>query len=266
MAADDDMLKRLKGATLDELYPGFDKEAEWERLADKMKGKPKVVRTFPIYRVAAAIALLCGIGGYLLWQNGNRATELQPVVSMENSIPEVAPVKAREAKESITLKQPVAAHVKRYGSNGGNSNSVSATPQAPMAQATGPICNGTTCPLEICISQTMRCASGRQAEISDCRTLEPDQSGRLQLKGAAEIEKDCHLTVDEIRITRVNTGETIILNSASHPASADDVLACLTGKTDCSMMAGIFERDCNNNDLEGKLKIDARGGDVIIRQ
>ena len=264
MAADDDMLKRLKGAMLDELYPGFDQEAEGERLAGKMADKPRIVRPFPVFRMAAALLLVVCVGGYLLWQDSPTAPVQQTVpVAIENSVPEVVPVKAREAKESITLRQPVAARIKRYS---GSSNGTIGSNISPAPAATGAICNGTLCPIEICISQTMRCASGKQAEISECRTLEPDQSGRLQLKGAAEIEKDCHLTVDEIRITRVSTGETIILNSASQPASADDVFACLTGKADCSMMAGIFERDCNNNDLEGKLKIDARGGDVILRQ
>jgi hypothetical protein len=126
------------------------------------------------------------------------------------------------------------------------------------------ICNGTACPLEICIIQKSSCNSDRP--LSSCSLVEPDQSGKLCYKAKDEqYYKNCALTVEEIRIKRVNTGETIVLNSGSSPLTAQDFIHYMTGEKRGNVVAGVFHDDCDNIYNSNSLIVDNSFGNLNFR-
>lgn len=254
----------MKDSRLSELYPDFDKEAEWKALAGKLKGAGKGSNTWrTVMKAAAAVLVISTLGGYALysWNNktNNNNTQAARVAPAPASQPamDLAQIAGDTAHDRSDAPPPVKGtkHIYPVARHETHQR---------IAAVTEPICNATQCALEICILQTMKCGNGKSTEISDCRTLEPDQAGQLRYKDP-EVRTGCVVTVDEIRITRINTGETIIINSASQPASANDVMRCLTGEASCNMLAGMFETNCDNEPQQGKLKIDSKGGDVILQ-
>lgn len=128
------------------------------------------------------------------------------------------------------------------------------------------ICNGTPCPLEICISQSLRCLDKSSSAFSTCSTLEPDQSGQLSLRAGDKIAKNCSLTIQEIRITRPITGETIVLNEHSSPATAQDLYNYITGQKTGNILAGVFHSGCDNEEDDHLLKFDNNNYGHLILQ
>ena len=126
------------------------------------------------------------------------------------------------------------------------------------------VCNGTSCPLEICIVQTFKCQDNKPSAVATCSTLAPDESRQLRYKALDKKGKDCKVTVDEIRIRRVSTGETIVLNAQSKPSTAEEVFSCITGQTKCNMLAGIFDADCNNHCTPHNLTIYNNQGNLVL--
>ena len=127
------------------------------------------------------------------------------------------------------------------------------------------ICNGTPCPLQICILQTIQCKNDAPSAVATCSTIEPDQAGQLKYKVNTAQTHDCNVTIDEIRITRVNTGETIVLNASSKPSTAQDLFDYITGQKEGDLLTGIFHTDCNKNTDNEKLTIDNNYGSYIIK-
>lgn len=122
------------------------------------------------------------------------------------------------------------------------------------------ICNSTACPLEICIVQKNNCEGGRP--ILYCSIIQPDESGRVCYKGADEkLFENCVLAVEEIRIKRVSTGETIVLRRQT----AQEVFSYITRQKRGDIVAGVFESDCNNNFNDHSLTIDNQYGNLLFR-
>jgi hypothetical protein len=126
------------------------------------------------------------------------------------------------------------------------------------------VCNGTACPIEICIVQSAKCKDREDAEISTCNTLEPDESGQLRYKTYDKTLANCTLTIEEIRITRLSTGETIVLNDST-PVKAIDLFNYMTGKKKGDIVAGIFHTDCNNDNHSHDLTFDNKLGDLLLK-
>jgi hypothetical protein len=127
------------------------------------------------------------------------------------------------------------------------------------------ICNGTPCPIEICIYQTIKCADGQPSTIATCNILQPDQSGQIPYKALTKVASNCAATVDEIHIKRLNTGETIVLNADSKPSTAQELFNYLTGQKKGDILAGIFHTDCNNHNNEQQLTLDNNAGSLILQ-
>lgn len=266
---DDDMLNRLKTATLSDLYPEFDKENEWGRVASGLKSR-RISSPVNYLKVAAVLLFMVCCGGYL-WLSHSGSADTPAVAPHDQLAVNTAGAPAAEAPGvpvNNEAKPAKAAHALPPATPQGKNNMDKMFLSAfmmPVETATEPICNATKCALEICIHQTRRCGNDKPTEISDCRTLQPQQSGQLQYQVPEPPATGCKVSVDEIRITRVETGETIVINSDTGTTSAEEVLKCLTGEADCNVLAGIFENDCNDHPQQKKLKIDSREGDVIIR-
>jgi hypothetical protein len=86
----------------------------------------------------------------------------------------------------------------------------------------------------------------------------------MRFKTSQNAGSNCKVEIDEICIKRVATGETIVLNAHSEPSTAQELFDCLTGNMDCSLMAGIFKNDCNNERRPGNLKVERDAGSLIL--
>lgn len=126
------------------------------------------------------------------------------------------------------------------------------------------VCNGTACPIEICIIQSAKCKNREDSKISTCNTLEPDESGQLHYKTYDKTLANCILTIEEIRITRLSTGETIVLNDST-PVKAQDLFDYMTGKKKGDIVAGMFHTDCNNYNHSHDLTFDNKLGDLLLK-
>jgi hypothetical protein len=282
------MEKRFKGTFnekmehgLNEVMPEFDKEAEWVRLAGKLqKGNARRIALYRV-RVAAALIMLLG-GGWLVWllnrgDSRNMVTasteSLQTDVAPNNSpdtVPvsqtaqpvahEEAKVETKDATASATIRRKRDVFVNRH------TNAGFAGGERFMNHyfANEFVCNGTPCPIEICIVQTFHCPGDEPSEVATCSTLAPDEARQLRYKAPVAKHKDCSVTVDEIRIKRVSTGETIVLNAESKPSTAQELFSCITGQTKCNILAGIFDEDCNNDHKPQSLTISNNGGNLVL--
>ena len=260
----------MEHARLNELMPGFDKKKEWNTLAGRLGHKPRT-RAFT-WKRAAAVAMLVGavsITAVLFKNSGTGSTvALADTTHDGNWRAEVVPdvpamhtyAAAEEKTAAATAKAPATT----------NEINKTAPVRNKMPGSAGYkrteefVCNGTPCPLEICIIQTIRCKDKAPSAIATCNTLEPDQARQLHYRAPEAVGAQCKVTVDEIRIRRVTTGETIVLNAHSQPSTAQELFNCITGKEKCNLLAGIFESDCNDERRSHGLKIDNTMGPLIM--
>jgi hypothetical protein len=265
----------------------------WQRFAARtQRGQPAPARRMPLgwMKAAAAMLLLAGVGTALWYYSGSPAKEqavvrhttpvVQPVApAQQTSAPEVATAPVQQP--SVSPTQATAEHMQQ--------RVVTTTyvpqPRKRTATAVGRaegsddrtkrvldyyrskefVCNGTPCPLEICIIQTISCPGCKPSAVATCSTLLPDQSGQLRYKEPEHIEQNCSVTVQEIRIRRVNTGETIVLDEHSKPATAEELFNYITGRKKGNILAGIFHTDCDNDDDEHDLKLENNFGNLILQ-
>ena len=129
----------------------------------------------------------------------------------------------------------------------------------------GYICNNTPCPIQICINQTMKCPNNKPAAITTYSTLQPDQQGELDYKANNKIAKNCSLTIKDIEIKSIATGEMIILNENSSPATAQELFSYITRQKKGDILAGSFHKDCNNQVGEHGLVFDSQEGNWVMQ-
>ena len=288
-----EMNEREEQALLRELMPDFDKRAEWDRLAGRMKqGRGRKIQLAWL-RAAAAVLLLAG-GAWMAWQygagtinqdtaqqvqitdtitdniatgnsidiNGNTVTDTQ--ASNELKKEDNAAALAMQVNKAVSTKKLVAKRKDAF--TGGLKPAKNGAEQYfNYYLANESVCNGTQCPLEICIVQTFKCNNKKPSAVATCNTLGPDESKRLRYRALDKKGKDCNVTIDEIRIKRVSTGETIVLNAASKPSTAEELFSCITGQEKCNILAGIFDEDCNNHCKPHDLTIYNNQGNLTLQ-
>ncbi len=135
----------------------------------------------------------------------------------------------------------------------------------PRDAANGYICNNTPCPIQICINQTMKCPNNKPAAITTYSTLQPDQQGELDYKANNKIAKNCSLTIKDIEIKSIATGEMILLNENSSPATAQELFSYITRQKKGDILAGSFHKDCNNQVGEHGLVFDSKDGNWVMQ-
>jgi len=268
--------ERMEQASLKELMPGFDTEAEWLQLSQQLHpAKRKML--LPKWSYAAAVLLLLAFGSWIAWQVTH--TNDLPVAT-KLPVSETAPLpvnKKMEVADTVIANKPMVAQTNNHEnetqpSQHKNSTVIKKHPPthngydlAKNYTTKSFICNSTPCPIRICISQTMKCPDIQPAAISSCSTLEPDQSAQLSYKAHDKIAKNCTLTVSEIEITSIATGETILLNANSSPSTAQDVFSYITGQKKGGILAGMFNSDCNHQTVQHGLRLDNSYGNLIIQ-
>ena len=268
--------ERLEQASLNEFAPQFNKESEWLQLSQKLHPVKKRM-LIPTWSYAAAILLL--LAGGTWFARHLSSTHEQPVAAHEaakNIIPTPTNKTAPAADTTTTPKATLAQTYKPENDIKPNNykNAATLKKHPPLHKESiltdhhttkSFICNSTPCPLQICISQTMKCPDIQPAAISSCSTLEPDQSALLSYKAHDKIAKNCSLTVNEIEITSIATGETILLNASSSPSTAQDVFNYITGQKKGDILAGMFNSDCDHQTQKHGLRLNNSYGNLIIQ-
>ena len=263
---------KMEQASLKELMPDFDKELEWQQLEHRLR-PAKVRRLVPLWSYAAAIVLLL-VGGICFMKHVPGTGDKQETASHNGEYRTLVPEPDKNETNNPTTNDIV---------NGTPAVAVS-DKQLPPIKGDGSralkkgydhsmvinytakdyICNNTPCPLQICISQMVQCPNVQPKPVSTCSTLEPDQSGQLHYRAHDSIAKTCSLTVKEIEITSIATGETILLNENSS-TTAQDVFNYITGKKKGDVLAGMFTSDCNHQKKKHGVRLNNKYGDLIIQ-
>jgi len=271
-----------------------DTDAAWQRFQNRISAGKPASKTIPVpqpYRwlkAAAILLLFAGASWFALNHNnftskpvaGNYKPlpQLKPV-SAATPAPVVSPLAAQPAKEpkstiekvekaaqitSIAIAGAVQAvakkksdtEVKKYYSRG----TVTKTKTNQF------ICNSTPYPFEICIIQSVKCKKNDQpTAVSTCSVLEPDQSGQLRYKAFDKIAKHCKATIEEITITKITTGETIVLNDHSTPTTAQNFFNHITGKKKGDVFAGMFHCDGNERIDDCGLTFNSSFGNLSLQ-
>lgn len=267
-----------------------DEHAAWARFEQRIQRKGGKTINMPSpykwVKIAASIILLVGCAILAYYMNNNNEQDKTMAYH-----PAEAPVNKVFPGKKADTNMPVAEHPTEVINNDAT-GSVTATNIKPAAKQKDMavkekqrfmkqefhdplqngyhrtkefICNATPCPLEICIIQRVKCPDGEPSAISTCSVLEPDESGQLRYKAFDKITKNCNATIDEIRIRQVNTGETIVLNADSKPATAEDFFSYITGQKKGNILAGIFQSDCDNQSDNCGLTFDNNFGRLILQ-
>jgi hypothetical protein len=264
-----------------EVHSTVDTDQAWNRFRKAVNSQKPVTRPFPVLRlarIAAALLLLAGgiyTGGVAMHQ---RTADTAPAVVRATPVPLPAPAIA--ATKVVVQEEPVAAQpeqaqkapvkmaavtpsVKPAPARTGEHTAISANNHRTQEF----VCNATPCPLEICIVQTVRCDNGTTKKVATCNVLQPDQAGQLHYKAFDRGAGNCNATVAEIRIKRLSTGETIVLNKETQPTTVEEIFNYLTGvkKEQVDILAGVFETDCDNSCNQHKLKIGSDFSHLILQ-
>ncbi len=257
--------ERMEDAGLGDLMPGFDREAEWTKLHTQLH-PARQRRVMPLWLRAAAVLLLLAGGSYVVWQLTNEDTAVAQEMAMTDT--------GAQEQPDGDIQGTNSAEIPANGNEAGTTLAATANDRKPPVVATSNVsykpagefvCNGTPCPLEICIIQSIKCQNEQPTAISTCSILEPNQAHQLRYRLPQSEGEHCKVTVDEIRIRRVTTGETIVLNAHSKPSTAEELFACLTGQEDkCNLLAGMFHADCDNEQKTHSLKIGTDFGNVVV--
>jgi hypothetical protein len=277
------------------LAPASDMDADnaWMRFKTRVQNnelrQTDTRRTYSLnwLKAAAVLLLLCG-GGSLAWYAYNQdnsasvAMQITPKPPIHTTGMDTPPASARAEADNIPQAETAPADV--------HATAIPARisklklPDARVAtKATWQplkvndswvyersrtkefICNATPCPIEICIIQMIRCDNGQPSTVASCSTLEPDQAGQLHFNAMDNVTNECNATVEEIRIKRVTTGETIVLTRNSKPSTAEDVFNYLMGQKQGDILAGIFQADCNDRCNENSLRLGKDYGHLIFQ-
>lgn len=239
------MKETAEKACIEDVLPEFDSEQQWQVLHRSLN---PVHRPSVSWRYAAGIAILMGAAA-LLWILTGRGTESSAVAS------------AQKIQEDATIPRE-----KRKG----NQPLAATTPDGNEIKTrrhlmtTGKVRNSTPCPIELCISQTMKCPNKDHEYLTASSTLQPDQTGELKFSENQPIAANCSLSVKEIEIRSPATGEVILLSAASNPATVEEVYRYLTGEKKGAVLAGAFDRDCNNRRNRQNLRLSNTEGHLVI--
>ncbi len=255
--------QKLESATPQEVMPGFDVDAGWATLNSRLH--KRISFSLRSWAVAASVALLLSFGAvwlyYISSQNTNTTLSLNNSnwsTQFSQSIP--LPSNEEASVTVATRQSEIPDEIPTYFASGihlnGNHNSFNRSQEF--------VCNGTSCPLEICIIQTIHCLDEQPRAVATCNVIEPDQARQLHFKAPEKQAVDCKVTVNEIRIRRVSTGETIVLNAETKPATAQELFNCLMGDANCELLAGLFNADCNNLDIPNYLKVENNFGNLTF--
>jgi hypothetical protein len=242
---------------------------------DASEAKVMAWKPIQLLRVAALLILAIAISGLMYFYSGKETENMvvhkttSPAQKLQEAVisdPEIrmGSVAVPKTQEEVLSVSKTTNQPRRRETNEpvvikeGN-------PVIAADKVKEPIINGTLCPLEICIKQSVQCSNKETSALAHCSLLQPDESGQIHY---AQFDKEagiCEALVEEISIRRISTGETIVLNSSSTPVTAQEFFDYITGKKTGGIEAGVFEADCNNLCLNQSIKLDNRLGNLVLQ-
>lgn len=234
-----------ENATIQEVLPDFDAEKQWNTLRGKMS---------PIRRLSATWAYAAGIA----------------IIACVATVLSLQTKQETEPQLTSTAQQPGMPDTMHEPSSAQSVTTGSATPEEPEIKtsrhlmATGKVRNSTPCPIVLCVSQTIKCPNKVHKDLSASSTLEPDQTAELKFNENPPIAANCSLSVKEIEIRSLATGEVILLTSASSPSTVEEVYSYLTGEKKGAVLAGAFDHDCNKRKNRQDLRLSNTDGHLVI--
>ena len=234
-----------ENATIHEVLPDFDAEKQWNTLRVKMSPIPRLSAT---WAYAAGIAIIVCVST-ILWLQTTQETAKQLTST------------AQKAAMPDTIQEPSA------GQHRPTSIAMPDEPEIKTSRrlmVTGKVRNSTPCPIVLCVSQTVKCPNKEHKDLSASSTLEPDQTAELKFNENPPIAPNCSLSVREIEIRSLATGEVILLTSASSPSMVEEVYSYLTGEKTGAVLAGAFDHDCNKRKNRRDLRLSNTDGHLII--
>lgn len=273
-----EQLKAIWMLTAAEYPSGVDSESSWRDLQDRLKPKIAARRTISwswghIAKVAAVLLALTGIGAWLYLSSSKRND--QAVAVYQSTSTPVKNIKQTQVPDTDEQSKLIAINRSESPGTQVTETPIQVTPARQelsvggekrsdiviASQVKEQVCNNTQCPLEICIVQSLICGDNKSSTYAHCSMLQPDESGQLRYHE----NPDCNSLVEEIRIKRITTGETIVLTPKSSPVTAQEFFDYMTGDKTGTIVAGIFETDCNNDCTDQSIRLDNRLGVPIIQ-
>lgn len=255
------MYDELDRTKADELVPGYDAEQDWQRLAMKLPRRKRL--SMPIWARAAAVLLLVAVGG--MWYMRGNDNDVPDVVGATMQQPEGVGQSSGTRNED-----PMVTATNGNDSDDEPRETVPVTPASAVHKdrrvvASATIRNSTPCPIELRINQEMKCPNARPKPITSSSTVEPDQAVPLNFKNETAVAKNCSLTVKEIEIRSIATGEVILLDGNSAPFTAQEVFCYLTQEKQGDILAGVFDHDCERRNRKHNLRLDNRDGKLTLQ-
>ncbi len=255
----------LDQTSLSELMPGFDTNAEWLKLHQQLH---PTKQTHWWQKAAAVAAIVVATGGGAWWLQHEIMNGPQLAIApttQHNWVRDVAPeiptatTTTETPRDRIEVLKTASAPTTRHTANDGKHDL-----PGQMKREGEFVCNSTPCPIEICITQNLQCPNQDPAAIKSCSVVDPDQARQLKIGVPSRTVRNCRMSVSEISIERIATGEMIVLNEQTRPATAQELFNCITSDTDCSLMAGMFTTDCDKKKKPGNLRIQKDAGSLIL--
>lgn len=242
------MKKELETASASEVIPGYDAAHDWDQLSTRIPVRKTI--SLRMMAAAAGVAFII-VAGYIFT---GRQEAPSPVAISASQSPwlQLPP----DSTPLVAATAPAAAPA--------TGQDAPARPRTAKNTGTSKIYNGTPCPIAIRINQVKSCPNTRPEPISTSSTLEPDGINNIEYEDHETVASNCSLSIREIEIKSIATGDVILLNSSSTPATVQDAFRILTRQHEGKILAGAFDHDCRKRNKKLNLQLDNRQGRLSI--
>jgi hypothetical protein len=240
------MIDELGKTSAEDMWPGYDREDEWAQLSRRIPRQRKI----PVlpWAVAAGLAAV-GIFTFLYIQD-TQDTAPVTVSSSPAWLQMPADTTPKSMVEVTTRVVPGIAPANHKQHN----------PRTVASE----IYNGTPCPIAVRINQVKSCPNVQPEPISNSSTLQPAGTAQINYEDHETVASNCSVTVKEIEIKSIATGDVILLDANSTPATVQDAFRIMTREREGKILAGAFDHDCRTREKKLNLALDNRRGRITL--
>lgn len=240
------MIDELGKSSAETVWPGYDREGEWAELNRRIPRQRKI--TVLPWAIAAGLAAM-GIFTFLNIQDKQVAGPVT-VSSSPAWLQMPADSAPKPMVEVATQVVPGIAAVDHKQRN----------PKTVASE----IYNGTPCPITVRINQVKSCPNVQPEPISNSSTLQPAGTAQINYEDHETVASNCSVTVKEIEIKSIATGDVILLDANSTPSTVQDAFRIMTREREGKILAGAFDHDCRKREKKLNLELDNRRGRIIL--
>lgn len=240
------MIEELRKTSAKDVWPGYDGEDEWAKLNRRIP-RQKKISVLP-WAIAAGLAA-AGIFTFLYLQD---ASETDPVaVSSSPAWLQMPADSSTKSVVEVTTQVVPGTLVLNHKQH---------NPKTVASE----IYNGTPCPIAVRINQVKSCPNVQPEPISNSSTLQPAGTGQINYEDHETVASNCSVTVKEIEIKSIATGDVILLNANSTPATVQDAFRIMTREREGKILAGAFDHDCRKREKKLNLALDNSRGRITL--